>query len=73
MVFTIIILSPPLLLFDNTELLAFSTSIKIAGGYGVGTLTCPNKLVLNNEQIQFQVNKSKSVGVASNEQGTSKS
>jgi hypothetical protein len=50
-----------------------STSIKIAGGYGVGTLTCPNKLVLNNEQIQFQVNKSKSVGVASNEQGTSKS
>src|SRR5436309_4974332 len=73
MVFIIIILSPPLLLFNNTGILAFSTSTKIAGGYGVGTLTCPNKLVLNNEQIQFQVNKSKSMGVGSNEQGTTKS
>ena|SRR5919109_3920600 len=70
-VFIIIILSP-LLLFNNIGVLAFSTSIKIAGGYGVGTLTCPNKLVFNNEQIQFQVNKSKSMGVGSNEQGLTK-
>ncbi|HKR57457.1 MAG TPA: hypothetical protein VJR67_01155 [Candidatus Nitrosopolaris sp.] len=69
----VIIISPLLMFFSSTDLLAFSTSIKIAGGYGIGTLTCPNKLVFNNEQIQFQVNKSKSVEAGSNDQGTTKS
>ena len=73
MVFIILIILPPLLLFNNTGLLAFYANTKIAGGYGVGTITCPNKLVFNNEQIQFQVNKSKAAGVGSNEQGTIKS
>src|SRR5438034_5540544 len=73
MAFLILIILPPLLLFNNTALLAFFANTKIAGGYGVGTLACPNKLVFNNEQIQFQVNKSKSMGVGSNEQGTTKS
>ncbi|MDP9288202.1 MAG: hypothetical protein M3P08_08400 [Thermoproteota archaeon] len=71
--FIILIILPPLLLFNNTGLLAFSANTKIAGGYGAGTITCPNKLVFNNEQIQFQVNKSKAAGVGSNEQGTIKS
>src|SRR2546428_8362421 len=70
MVFIILIALPPLLLINNTELLAFSANTKIAGGYGVGTISCPNKLVFNNEQIQFQVNKSKAAGLGSNEQGT---
>src|SRR2546428_5153522 len=73
MVFIILIALPPLLLINNTELLAFSANTKIAGGYGVGTIICPNKLVFNNEQIQFQVNKSKAAGLGSNEQGTIKS
>jgi len=73
MVLIILIILPPLLLFNNTELLAFSANTKIAGGYGAGTITCPNKLVFNNEQIQFQVNKSRAAGVGSNEQGTIKS
>jgi len=73
MAFLILIILPPLLLFNNTALLAFFANTKIAGGYGVGTLTCPNKLVFNNEQIQFQVNKSKAVGAGLNEQGTTKS
>jgi hypothetical protein len=67
MVFVILLILPPLLLFNNTGLLAFSANSKIAGGYGAGTITCPNKLVFNNEQIQFQVNKSKA-----DEQGTIK-
>jgi|GEM_PF-2362296 hypothetical protein len=73
MVFIILIILPPLLLFNNTGLLAFYANTKIAGGYGVGTITCPNKLVFNNEQIQFQVNKSKAAGVGLNEQGPIKS
>jgi hypothetical protein len=73
MVFIILMALPPLLLINNTGLLAFSANTKIAGGYGVGTITCPNKLVFNNEQIQFQVNKSKASGVGPNEQGTIKS
>lgn len=71
MVFVILLILSPLLHFNNTRLLAFSASTKIAGGYGAGTITCPNKLVFNNEQIQFQVNKSKAAGL--NEQGTIKS
>jgi len=68
----ILIILPPLLLFNNTGISAFSANTKIAGGYGIGTITCPNKLVFNNEQIQFLVNKSKATGVGSNEQGTIK-
>jgi hypothetical protein len=70
MVLVILLILPPLLLFNNTGLLAFSANTKIAGGYGAGIITCPNKLVFNNEQIQFQVNKSKAAGPGSNEQGT---
>jgi hypothetical protein len=70
LVFVIVLILPPLLLFNNTGLLAFSANTKIAGGYGAGTHTCPNKLVFNNEQIQFQVNKSKAARLGSNEQGT---
>src|SRR2546428_7038122 len=73
MVFIILIALPPLLLLNNTGSLAFSANTKIAGGYGIGTIICPNKLVFNNEQIQFQVNKSKAAGVGPNEQGTFKS
>ena len=73
MAFLILTILPPLLLFNNTALLAFFANTKIAGGYGVGTLTCPNKLVFNNEQIQFQVNKSKAMGAGLNEQGPTKS
>src|SRR5207245_7209417 len=73
MLFIILIVLPPLLLSNNMGLLAFSANTKIAGGYGVGTITCPNKLVFNNEQIQFQVNKSKAAGVGPNDQGTIKS
>lgn len=73
MVFIILLILPTLLLFNNTRLLAFSANTKIAGGYGAGTITCPNKLVFNNEQIQFQVNKTKAAGVGANEQGTIKS
>ena len=72
LVFVILLILPPLLLFNNTRLLAFSANTKIAGGYGAGTITCPNKLVFNNEQIQFQVNKSKAAGLGSNEQGTNR-
>ena len=68
MVFIILIILPPLLLFNNTGLLAFSANTKIAGGYGVGTITCPNKLIFNNEQMQFQVNKSKAANVGSKEE-----
>jgi hypothetical protein len=34
-----------------------NTSAKTADGYGVGTVTCPNGLVFNDEQICFEVNK----------------
>lgn len=73
LVFSIIVILQALLLFNNTALLAFYANTKVVGGYGVGTITCPNNLVFNNEQIQFQVNKSKVVALGSNEQGTIKS
>jgi hypothetical protein len=73
MVFIILIILPSVLLFNNTGLLAFSANTKIAGGYGVGTITCPDKLIFTNEQIQFQVNKSKAADVGSKEEGTMKS
>jgi hypothetical protein len=39
-----------------------SASSKVAAGYGIGTLICPNRLVFNNEQINFDVSKSKGGG-----------
>jgi hypothetical protein len=35
-------------------------------GFGFGSVIGPNKLVFNNEQIQFQVNKSKSAHAIGN-------
>ncbi|HET7344393.1 MAG TPA: hypothetical protein VFJ05_00795 [Nitrososphaeraceae archaeon] len=34
---------------------------KVASGFGTGTLVCPNGLKFNNEQMQFEVSKSKKV------------
>lgn len=39
-----------------------SDSSKGAAGYGIGTLICPNRLAFNNEQINFDVSKSKGGG-----------
>ena len=39
-----------------------SASSKVAAGYGIGTLICPNRLAFNNEQIDFDVSKSKGGG-----------
>ena len=39
-----------------------SASSKVAAGYGIGTLICPNRLAFNNEQINFDVSKSKGGG-----------
>jgi len=39
-----------------------SASSKVATGYGIGTLICPNRLAFNNEQINFDVSKSKGGG-----------
>ena len=53
-------------------LMAFSANTTLAGGYGFGSVICPNKLVFNNEQIQFQANKSKSDGIRSIPHATGK-
>ena len=58
MVSIILIILCPIFFFNNVVLVAFPANTKIAGGYGVGTITCPNKLTFNNEQIQFLINKS---------------
>ena len=39
-----------------------SASSKVAAEYGIGTLICPNRLAFNNEQINFDVSKSKGGG-----------
>jgi hypothetical protein len=39
-----------------------SASSKVAAGDGIGTLICPNRLAFNNEQINFDVSKSKGGG-----------
>ena len=46
--------------------MAFSANTTLAGGFGFGSVICPNKLVFNNEQIQFQANKSKSAHTIDN-------
>jgi hypothetical protein len=64
----------PVLFFKNTyHLMAFSAKTTLVGGFGFGSVTCPNKLVFNNEQIQFQANKSKSDGMGSIAHATSNS
>jgi hypothetical protein len=65
-VFLILIILTPVLFFNNNNhLMAFSAKTTLVGGFGFGSVTCPNKLVFNNEQIQFQANKTKSDGMGS--------
>jgi len=35
----------------NLVLMAFSANTTLTGGFGFGSVICPNKLVFNNEQI----------------------
>jgi len=51
----ILILSPIIFSYG------FRAASKMASGFGTGTLVCPNGLTYNNEQIQFEVTKSKKV------------
>jgi hypothetical protein len=51
----ILILSPIIFSYG------FRAASKVASGFGTGTLVCPNGLTYNNEQIQFEVTKSKKV------------
>lgn len=69
----LMILAPVLFLNNNYHLIAFSAKTTLVGGFGFGSVTCPNKLVFNNEQIQFQANKSKSDGMGSIAHATSNS
>jgi hypothetical protein len=60
-VFLMLMILAPVLFFNNNyHLMAFSANTTLVGGFGFGSVTCPNKLVFNNEQLQFQANKSKS-------------
>jgi hypothetical protein len=73
-VFLIFITLTPVLFFNNNyHLMAFFAKTTLVGGFGFGSVTCPNKLVFNNEQIQFQANKSKSDGMGSIAHATSNS
>jgi hypothetical protein len=63
-VFLISVISIPHLFLNHIKVLALVAATKIAQGYGIGTITCPNHLIFNNEQIQFQVNKSKEIGIS---------
>ena len=67
---TIVTLVPLLFSYEVKEASASKTTLttttsianassKVAAGYGIGTLICPNRLVFNNEQINFDVSKSK--------------
>jgi hypothetical protein len=59
---SIIIVLAIILILSPTAFGYGSKSInKIASGFGTGTLVCPNGLTFNNEQIQFEVSKSKKV------------
>jgi len=49
------------MLFPTVFSHGFKAVNKIASGFGTGTLVCPNGLTFNNEQIQFEVSKSKKV------------
>jgi len=70
---TIVTLVPLLFSYEVKEALASKTTLttttpitsassKVAAGYGIGTLICPNRLAFNNEQINFDVSKSKGGG-----------
>ena len=70
---TIVTLVPLLFSYEVKEASASKTTLttttsianassKVAAGYGIGTLICPNRLVFNNEQINFDVSKSKGGG-----------
>jgi hypothetical protein len=54
-----ILLSTILILSPTAFSYGFTAANKLAIGFGTGTLVCPNGLTFNNEQIQFEVNKSK--------------
>ena len=69
----LMILAPVLFLNNNYHLMAFSAKTTLVGGFGFGSVICPNKLVFNNEQIQFQANKSKSDGMGAIEHAMSNS
>jgi hypothetical protein len=56
---SITILATILMLSTTVFSYGFKTANKATSGFGTGTLTCPNGLAFNNEQIQFEVSKSK--------------
>jgi hypothetical protein len=56
---SITILSTILMVYPTVFSYGFKAATNVAAGFGTGTLTCPNGLTFNNEQIQFEVNKSK--------------
>jgi hypothetical protein len=58
---SITILATILILSPTSFSYGFRAANKVASGFGTGTLVCPNGLTFNNEQIQFEVNKSKKV------------
>ena len=47
------------MLFPTVYSHGFKAVNKMASGFGIGTLVCPNGKTFNNEQIQFEVSKSK--------------
>lgn len=69
----LMILAPVLFFNNNYHLKAFSANTTLVGGFGFGSVTCPNKLVFKHEQIQFQANKSKSDVMGSVAHATSNS
>jgi hypothetical protein len=58
---SITILATILMLSTTVFSYGFKAANKATSGFGTGTLTCPNGLAFNNEQIQFEVSKSKKV------------
>ncbi len=58
---SITILATILILSPTSFSYGFRAANKVASGFGTGALVCPNGLTFNNEQIQFEVNKSKKV------------
>jgi hypothetical protein len=56
-----ILLSTVLILSPTAFSYGFTAANKVASGFGTGTFVCTNGLTFNNEQIQFEVSKSKKV------------
>jgi hypothetical protein len=44
-----------ILTLSPTVLSGVKAPTEVVSGFGMGTLTCPNRLTFNNEQIQFEV------------------